>query len=248
MPQHEAIIKIENVSKQFKIGTKTEEIVLANALEDINVEIKSTDFAIIYGPSGCGKSTLLNTIIGLEPPDKGKVRVRDKDIYKLNEDERANFRNTKFGIIYQQPIWIKSLSLLKNVALPLLIQGEHESVAKKKARSLLTDFGLEKRLNNKPTEISGGQQQKASAARALIHNPWILIADEPTGNLDTHSSDEMMNFFQKLNKESKRTIIMVTHNLIYLPMATKKIAMIDGKVSSEDIKVKKQIETELKKI
>lgn len=238
---HDIVISVKDVNKKFKIKSGKEEIIISDALKDINLSIEATDFAIIYGPSGCGKSTLLNTLIGLEEPDSGVVSVRGKNLYGYSENERAKIRNTKYGIIYQQPLWIKALSLLQNVSMPLLIQGEYQAEAEKRAKSLLEEFGLGNRLNNKPVEVSGGQQQKAAAARALIHNPWIVVADEPTGNLDTHSSDEMMSLFQRLNKDKKRTIIMVTHNLVYLPMATRKIAMIDGKITSEEKEVAKQI-------
>lgn len=245
---HEAIISVEKVNKKFSIksGKEKQETVIAEALYDINLTISATDFAIIYGPSGCGKSTLLNTILGLEKPDRGIVKVRDTEIYNLTENQNAKFRNTKFGIIYQQPLWLKALNLIENVSLPLLVQGEYESTAHTKAKNLLIEFGLEEKMFNKPTEISGGQQQKAAAARALINNPWIIVADEPTGNLDTHSADELMSLFLELNKKSKRTIIMVTHNLIYLPMATKQIAMLDGKITAQEGEVEKQIKKEYK--
>lgn len=246
--EHEIIISVKEVEKKFTVKQGNKETVIAQALHNISLDIKSTDFVILYGPSGCGKSTLLNTILGLEKPDTGTVMIRDKNIYKMSEDERARFRNSKIGIIYQQPLWVKSLNLIYNVAMPLFIQGEYEDSATKKAKKLLIEFGLEERLYNKPSEISGGQQQKASAARALIHNPWIIIADEPTGNLDTHSSDELMNLFQKLNKEKKRTIIMVTHNLVYLPIANRQVAILDGKITGEEKAVEKQIKQEVKTV
>lgn len=245
---HEAIINVEEVSKSFYIGNNKTTESVADVLKGVSLKIDSGDFVIIYGPSGCGKSTLLNTIIGLQKPDKGKVTVRDKNIYNMIPNELAKFRNSKFGVIHQQPLWIKALTLLDNVAMPLLIKGESLKNSRARAATQLREFGLHKHLYHKPVELSGGQQQKAAAARALIYNPWIVVADEPTGNLDTHSADEMMSLFHDLNKEKKHTIIMVTHNLIYLPMANKKVAMIDGKITTEESEVQAKIKTEFNNV
>jgi putative ABC transport system ATP-binding protein len=240
---HEIIIKVEDLKKDFDLGKSKYE-----ALKGISLEIKSTDFAIIYGPSGCGKSTLLNTITGLEQPTAGKVKVRDNDIYQMSENDRSRFRASKFGIVFQQPLWVKAMDLVHNVAMPLLIDGEKEKRACTKAIDLLNDVGMIKYAHHKLSELSGGQQQRAGIARALIHNPWILIADEPTGNLDTHSADDVMKLFQKLNVLHKRTIIMVTHNLIYLPLATKKIAMKDGLVSEGESEVNELVKNEYESV
>lgn len=236
---HESIIKIQKVSKEFDLGLSKYQ-----ALHEVSAEIGATDFAIIYGPSGCGKSTLLNTITGLEEPTAGSVSVRGTDLYKLSENERSKFRAAKFGVVFQQSLWVKAFNLLHNVAIPLLINGAEESKAIKKAKEALAEVDLLKFAQHKPSEMSGGQQQRAGIARALIHNPWILVADEPTGNLDTHSADEIMQLFQKLNKQGRRTIIMVTHNLSYLPMATKKIAMSDGRVEESTSGVNELIKKE----
>ena len=222
---HEILIKIDKVSKEFDLGLSQYQ-----ALTEVSVEIGATDFAIIYGPSGCGKSTLLNTMTGLERPTSGTVKVRDTDLYSLSENDRSRFRAAKFGVIFQQSLWVKAFNLLYNIAMPLLINGDTETNALRKAKEALSEVDLLKFAHHKPAEMSGGQQQRAGIARALIHNPWILVADEPTGNLDTHSADEIMQLFQKLNKQGRRTIVMVTHNLGYLPLATKKIAMTDGRV------------------
>lgn len=240
---HETIIKIENVKKEFDLGKNKFE-----ALKGVSLEIEATDFAIIYGPSGCGKSTLLNIITGLERPTSGKVMVRSNDIYQMSENDRSRFRAAKFGIVFQQPLWVKSLNLLHNVAMPLLIDGEREHRALERAGEILKEVGMLEYSKNKLAEMSGGQQQKAGIARALIHNPWILVADEPTGNLDTHSSDEVIQLFQRLNTLHKRTIIMVTHNLIYLPIASKKIAMTDGLVSEGESRVNELVKGEFESI
>ncbi|MEK9156216.1 MAG: ABC transporter ATP-binding protein [Patescibacteria group bacterium] len=240
--QHETIIKIESLSKEYTLdgGRK------APVLHDLDLEIRSTDFAIIYGPSGCGKSTLLHSIVGLEKPDAGKVKIRGTDIYALNPEERARFRAEKFGMVYQIWYWIRALTVWENVAIPLFIDGEKESVGHKKALRALEEVKMAHYASKRPMQLSGGEQQRICLARALINNPWIIVADEPTGNLDSHNSDDVMRLFQELNIKSKRTIIMVTHNLIYLPMATKKIAMRDGRVVSlDDSGVRAEIKKEL---
>lgn len=188
---------------------------------------------MFFGPSGCGKSTLLNTIVGLEEPSSGEVIVRGRNLYKeMTADERASYRSEKFGIIHQQSNWLKSLNVLENVAFPMAIRGSSERPAAKRASELLALFRLDEFEKNIPSELSGGQQQRVSVVRALITNPWILIADEPTGNLDTVSAADLMYALQFLNSESKRTIIMVTHNPDYEKYATKIIRMGDGRIKS----------------
>jgi putative ABC transport system ATP-binding protein len=226
--EHDVIIEIENLKKTFKIGDSNVE-----ALRGINLKIRATDFVIMFGPSGCGKSTLLNMICGVDVPTSGKVLVRGTDIFSLNDDERGAFRSKKMGIIHQMSYWVKSLNVLENVALPLIIEGEKEAAAKKRAKDILEELKLEKFSKQIPTQLSGGQQQKVSMARALISNPWILLADEPTGNLDSTSADEMMSLFDYMNKHYKRTIILVTHNQAYWDVGTRRVEILDGVVTRE---------------
>lgn len=229
------IIEVRNIFKSFNVGKGKVEV-----LKDINLEIFSGEFVIIFGPSGCGKSTLLNTLVGLETPTTGQVIVRGQDLYKdLSQDERAIFRSKKFGIVHQQPTWIRSLNIIENVAFPLAIAGESENKAIKRAEELLNLFKLENYAKNAPAELSGGQQQRVTMVRSLITNPWIIVADEPTGNLDTVSASDLMYVIQSLNSESKRTVIMVTHNLEYEKYATKIVKMEDGKI--KDVRVKKKV-------
>lgn len=209
-----------------------------DVLKGLNLEIFPGEFVIIFGPSGCGKSTLLNTMVGLETPTEGNVFVRGEDIYKMKGDERAIYRRKKFGIVYQQPNWIRSLNVSENVAFPLCAAGFSEKKALSRAKTLMELFRLDEFIASAPTELSGGQQQRASVTRALVANPWILIADEPTGNLDTTAAADLMYVFQYLNEESKRTIIMVTHNLEYEKYATKIVRMEDGKIKSVETKKK----------
>jgi putative ABC transport system ATP-binding protein len=233
------IIELTNVSKTFKVGKGEVEV-----LRNINLEIMAGEFVFIFGPSGCGKSTLLNTLVGLEVPTKGDVIVRGKNIYSFKPDARAQFRRKKFGIVYQQPNWIKSLSVVENVAFPLCVTGKKEKDALKRASNLLNLFRLEEFEMNAPAELSGGQQQRVSVTRALITNPWIIVADEPTGNLDSVSAADLMYVFQFLNNESKRTIIMVSHNNAYEKYATKIVRMEDGKIKSIEVKKKVSVNEE----
>lgn len=238
----ETIITINHVVKHYDVGDNT-----VAALNGVDLKIYAKDFAIIYGPSGCGKSTLLNVISGLEEPTSGTVSIRGEKIYDLNEDERAKFRSDKFGIITQTSNWIKSLNVWENVAIPLVLKGSSFREAKQRSLDVLKEVGMEEYAKIIPAKLSGGQQQRVSIARALIRNPWIIIADEPTGNLDTHSADLIMSTFKTLNSKSKRTIIMVTHNLIYLPYATQQVGMKDGKVvTNSRAEIVKEIEAEVK--
>lgn len=226
-----ALIHVKNLEKTFDVGKGK-----VNVLKKINLEIFPGEFVIIFGPSGCGKSTLLNSIVGLEIPTEGDVIVRHQNFYDMNSDGRAKFRSDNFGIIYQQSNWVKSLNVVENVAFPLSIRGISERIGVKKAKELLELFRLEEFTRNIPTELSGGQQQRVSVTRALITNPAVLIADEPTGNLDTVSAADLMYVLQFLNTESKRTVIMVTHNPEYEQYATKIVRMEDGRITKVEVK------------
>ncbi|MFA5157618.1 MAG: ABC transporter ATP-binding protein [Patescibacteria group bacterium] len=225
LKQHETIIGVNNVDKDFVVGKNT-----IQALKSVNLNVKSTDFIILFGPSGCGKSTLFNIILGLDKPTKGDVTIRGTKIYDLDDDERAMFRAKKIGMIYQMPYWIKSLKVIENVALPLMVEGEKETEAIKHAQKMLSDIGIADLADQMPTQLSGGQQQKVGLARALVSNPWILMADEPTGNLDSVSGGEIMKIFRDLNQKYKRTILMVTHNEEYWDFGTRRIEIRDGSI------------------
>lgn len=221
----EPVIKVENLNKSFRVGEED-----VRVLHDLSFVVKTGDFWVIFGPSGCGKSTLLHTILGLEPPTTGKVTFLDRDFYAFpDEDARSVFRKRNIGMVYQQPNWIKALRVVDNVAFPLLLLGESRPEAQKKARSMLTAVGMVHRAEYWPTELSSGQQQRVALARALIINPKIIIADEPTGNLDFESGQTLMELLVGLNRQGK-TIIMVTHDLDYLKYATQVIRMLDGRI------------------
>ncbi len=226
------IIKIENVEKSFRVGNEWVKI-----LKNINLEIYPREFVVILGPSGCGKSTLLNTIIGLEKPSSGRVIVRGHDITNYTLDELAQFRLKKYGVVYQRPDWIKSLNVIENVSLPLAITDIPRKYRLNRAMELLRKLKIDHRAYYSPTELSGGQQQRATIVRALINNPWIIVSDEPTGNLDSESADNVMEIFKSLNEDSKRTVIMVTHNIDYVHYATRTIYMKDGEILNKQINI-----------
>lgn len=219
------VIKTEKVERSFKVGEG-----FVKVLRGVDLEVHSGDYAVIFGPSGCGKSTLLNIILGIDKPTSGEVHVRDVNIGKLSEDERASFRSRKIGMIHQMPYWVKSIDLRHNVALPLIIKGESERKALNKADQLLQQLGIGKLKNKIPTQLSGGEQQKAGIARALVCDPWIILADEPTGNLDSESGEEIMNLFKRLNREEGKTILLVTHNDRYWDSGNRRIEMEDGRI------------------
>lgn len=217
------IIVAQAVTKAFKVGATMHKV-----LHDINLEIFSSDFTLLYGASGSGKSTLLNTLIGLEPISEGRIFVDRKRIDHLDEDDRAALRAHYIGYVQQQSLWIKSLSIAENVALPAMIAGYGQQKALRRARETLYMVNMIDFEHFRPTEISGGQQQRVALARSLVLDPKILVLDEPTGNLDTHSADDVMKLLLSLNRDHNHTIIMVTHNLPYIQYATRTIGIRDG--------------------
>lgn len=222
---HHVVVSFEHVHKSFPVGGSH-----VRALKDISLHLYSGEFVIIYGPSGCGKSTMLHTILGLEKPTHGKVYVRSHSIYDLETDERTQLRRQYFGMVFQQSHWIKALNVWENVAYPLLLSGERKEHIKDHAMSLLHRLGIESFAKHSPLQLSGGQQQKVALARALATNPWVIIADEPTGNLDSESGKEVMELLVRLNRDEKRMVILVTHDLTLLPLATRKVGLKDGSI------------------
>ncbi len=222
------LVVADGIRKSFLVGTQTVEVI-----KGISLKIAKGDFAVIFGPSGCGKSTLLHTLLGLEQPSDGKVYVDGKDYYGMGDDEIVRFRKNNIGIVFQQPIWIKSLNVLENVCVPNRLRGLSLEEAEEKAMVALKKVKLEDWHGYHPNSLSSGQQQRVSLARALTIDPLILVADEPTGNLDTVSGDELMELLRSLNQDEGRTVIMVTHDLEYLRYATKLFHIIDGLLAEE---------------
>ena len=219
-------VRVENLNKSFDIvGGQT------HVLKSISFEVNVGEFAVIYGPSGCGKSTLLHTILGLERPNSGRVLVLGKDLYAgYSEDELADFRKNNLGMVYQQPNWVKAINVEENVGLPLALLGQDYITRMGKARNLLKTVKMIDWALYHPSELSSGQQQKVSLARALMTEPKIIIADEPTGNLDFDSGEELINMLGAFCKDEGRTVLMVTHDLEYLKYADKAISLFDGEV------------------
>lgn len=217
------ILKIENLKKVYGSGE-----IEVKALDDISFQVEEGEFIAIIGPSGSGKSTLLHSIAGLEKPTSGNVYFYDKDIYKMNKKELTILRRQKIGIIYQFYNLIPTLNVEENITLP--IELDRKKIDTKKLDEIIKFLGLEKRKKHLPNELSGGQQQKVAIGRALMINPTIILADEPTGNLDSKSSEEIMQVLKKANKDYKQTIIMITHNLEIAKLADRIIKIEDGKI------------------
>jgi len=220
------IIKIENLNKSFEITSGQVQV-----LKGISLEIGAGAFTVIYGPSGCGKSTLLHTILGLENPTSGKVFVFGKNIYtEYTEDTLADLRKTSIGMVYQQPNWVKSLNVEENVALPLTLLGIDLTTRINRAKEELQAVHMLEWAQYHPSELSSGQQQKVSLARALITNPRLIIADEPTGNLDFEAGEELIGMLKDFSRKTNKTVLMVTHDLEYLKHADSAVKMFDGQI------------------
>ncbi|MEE8401310.1 MAG: ABC transporter ATP-binding protein [Candidatus Hydrothermarchaeaceae archaeon] len=220
------IIRLEEVEKSYMMGK-----VKVHALRGVDLSIEKGEYVAIMGPSGSGKSTLLNQIGALDRPTKGKVFIEEHDISKMSDNELAKIRRENVGFIFQQFNLIPRLTAIENVELPMWYAGLPKIKRIRRAAELLKLVGLGDRMKHRPAELSGGQMQRVCIARSLANNPDIIMADEPTGNLDSKSSEEIMKILEKLNKEGK-TIIMVTHEEEYAKRAERIIIIRDGKVVS----------------
>lgn len=208
------------------------------ALNHVDLEIEKGEICCLFGTSGSGKSTLLNMLAGLEKPTKGTIEIKKVHVEKLNETQLATFRQKYIGFVFQSYNLIPTLTAQENVALPLIFQGMNKKDRDKRAKEMLEAVGLGKRLKHKPKEMSGGQQQRVSIARAFVNRPQILFADEPTGNLDTHTTLEVMDIITKIAKELNQTMIIVSHDPEIASYAHKVITIQDGDV----LKIEKNIE------
>ena len=217
------ILRAENLTKKY--GKGESEVV---AVDNVSFSVEKGEFLAIVGSSGSGKSTLLHLLGGVDRPTSGKVYVDGKDIYSLNDDNLAIFRRRQVGIIYQFYNLIPILNVEENITLPCDLDGN--KVDEKRLNELLKSLGLENRRKHLPNELSGGQQQRVSIGRAMINNPAIILADEPTGNLDSKSSEEIVELLKMTNKKYKQTIIMITHNLEIANRADRVITIEDGRI------------------
>ena len=221
----ETIIKLEDVWKIYKMGNS-----YVNALQGLNVEIKKGEFVAIMGPSGSGKSTAVNMVGCLDVPTKGRILLNNKDISIVSESELAQIRGKKIGFIFQQFNLINNLTALENITLPMMFQNIAQKERIDRGKKLLEMVGLKDRMHHKPTELSGGQQQRVAIARALANDPEVILADEPTGNLDSKTGVMVIQFLQKLHKEGNKTIIMVTHDSNVAKVAERIEYLKDGKI------------------
>lgn len=220
------ILRVENLSKIYGKGQTQ-----VKALDNVSFKVDKGEFVAIVGASGSGKSTLLHLIGGVDRPTSGKVLIDGKDIYKYNDDELAIFRRRQVGLIYQFYNLIPILNVEENITLPLSL--DNRDINKQKLDELIKVLGLESRRKHLPNELSGGQQQRTSIGRAMITNPAIILADEPTGNLDSKASDEIVALLKKSNKDYKQTIVMITHNMEIAKCVDRIIKIEDGKIVKE---------------
>lgn len=225
-----SLIKLTNVTQSFTVNKE-----VITPIKGVSLDIIENSFNIVFGPSGSGKTTLLNAISGLQKPTSGSVVFQGKDIYTLKSDELAHFRANRLGMVYQDNYWIKSLNVVDNVAMQLAFLGYKRSVTSKMAMDALQRVNMASYAKKMPYLLSLGEQQRVAAARAIANNPLFIIADEPTGNLDSANGDIIMDLLVKCQNEFRCTIILVTHNLEYLPLADNLLRIKDGKV--EDVQM-----------
>jgi len=221
------IIELKNLTKVYKNGVEF------RALDNANLRIKKGEFVAIVGPSGSGKSTLMHLIGLLDTPSSGTLLIDGNDVTKMSDKERSGMRNRMLGFVFQYHHLLPDFTALENVMMPLLIAGKSGGEAKDIAEKLLKEVGLEDRMDHRPGELSGGQNQRVAVARALSCSPAIVLGDEPTGNLDTKAGDLIYELLRKLNKEYNQTFIVVTHNEDLAGKADRVIRIVDGKITDQ---------------
>ena len=225
------LIEIKNIIKEYQTGDTS-----FRALDDVSLSIKSGEFVAIMGASGSGKSTFMNMLGCLDKPTSGDYFLDKIDVMKLSSDELAQIRNLKLGFVFQGFNLISRTSALENVEMPMIYKGIEPQERLLKAKETLKIVGLEDRENHYPNQMSGGQQQRVAIARAIVNDAPIILADEPTGNLDTKTSAEVMEFFVKLNEQQKKTIILVTHETDIAQYAKRVVRFKDGKIISDEVR------------
>lgn len=222
------MIRVEKLRKVYKVGG--EKVV---ALDNVSVEIEKGEFCCIVGTSGSGKSTLLNMLAGLEKPTKGKVKINGQLVNKMTEKELAVFRQNNIGFIFQSYNLMPTMTAVENVAFPLMFKGVPQKIREKRAKKILAEMGLGSRMNHKPREMSGGQQQRVGIARAFVSKPKVIFADEPTGNLDSATTEQVMKMLLEISQKNDITFVMVTHDPELAKMARRVITLKDGRVISD---------------
>ena len=222
------VIRLEGIEKVYDTGA-----IRVHALRNVNLEVECGEFVAIMGTSGSGKSTMMNILGCLDRPTSGRYLLEGVDVSQLDKDQRADVRNRKLGFVFQGFNLLRRTSALENVELPLIYAGVPAAERVHRSRVALSIVGLAHREDNHPSQLSGGQQQRVAIARALVNNPSMLLADEPTGNLDTRTSLDVMSVFQRLNREAGITIVLVTHEPDIAAFATRVVTMRDGKIVSD---------------
>lgn len=223
-------VRVEKVSKIYESGD-----IVVKALEDISFTLREGDFAAIVGPSGSGKSTLMNILGTIDRPTHGEVYIDGVPTSKMDGDALAEFRNKRLGFVFQAFNLIVGLDAEKNVEMPLMVNAMSNEARKEKADRLLTRLGMGHRLKNNPTQLSGGEQQRVAIARALVNDPTLILADEPTGNLDTKSGEEVIKLLREITKSGKVTLVMVTHNPDTTKLCDKIIYIKDGRMEKQEV-------------
>ena len=225
----QVLIDVANIEQSFKIGEEMVKVLFPSSFS-----IQKNSFNIIYGPSGSGKSTLLNVLSGIQTPTGGKVTYEGADIYKYSPEQLAYFRAKSIGVVYQQNYWVNSLNVIENVSIPLYFLGYTRSAANKAAMDALQRVDMAPFAKKSPLMLSGGEQQRIAMARAIVNDPAVIITDEPTGSLDSKNGDMIMALLESYKADLHRTIILVTHNMEYLPMADQLIHIQDGQCEQMD--------------
>lgn len=226
----DVVIEVKDLRKVFRLGK--EKVVAINKMD---FTINKGEICCILGTSGSGKSTLLNMMAGLEKPTKGYVKILGQEVTKMNEKKLAIFRQNNIGFIFQSYNLMTSLTAIENVSLPLVFRGVSRQRRKKEATKLLTAVGLESHMKHKPTQMSGGQQQRVGIARSFVGNPKVIFADEPTGNLDSKTSDEVLNLMERIVKEKDQVLVIVTHDRTVTKYADKIIHVLDGNIQNIEV-------------
>jgi putative ABC transport system ATP-binding protein len=222
-----SIVQFENVSKTYQMG-----LVTVEALRGVTFGIEPGEYISVMGPSGCGKSTLLNLLGCLDRPSSGRYFLGGEDVSQMDDDALSAVRGARLGFVFQSYNLVQQLTVVENIEIPLYYQDRSEDESREKARQLAARVGLENRLEHKPFELSGGQQQRVAIARALANNPLVLLADEPTGNLDSSSGSDILKLFGELNEQGK-TLILVTHDPNVARNARRAIRLCDGQIESD---------------
>jgi putative ABC transport system ATP-binding protein len=221
-------VELERVRKEFPRGTE-----IVTALDDVSLVVPAGQFCSVMGPSGSGKSTLLHLVAGIDAPSSGRVIVDGRDLARLSDDERTLLRRRRIGLVFQFFNLLPTLTALENVALPLQLDGIRRGTAERRASDLLAEIGLAERLHHRPHQLSGGQMQRVAIARALVTGPSLVLADEPTGNLDSHAGDDVLTLLRRTADERRHTVVMVTHDDHAASIGDRIVHLHDGRIAAD---------------